>query len=79
MTKIWKDNLATALDYAIQSRKQEERSLGYRTESSLVAGWIKLRNELRVENECFITFHAESRSVSRRIADQIETGAADPR
>ena len=75
MTKIWKDNLATALDYAIQSRKQEERSLGYRTESSLLAGWIKLRNELRVENECFITFHAQP----RLIADQIESGAADPR
>ena len=36
---IYKENLAIALQTAIECRQKEEKKLGYNSDSTLVAGW----------------------------------------
>lgn len=44
--EVWAGNLAAALDLAITTRRQNERSRGYTSDSALVAGWEELLNAI---------------------------------
>ena len=52
ISKIYKENLLSALLMAIDNQREYERvELNYQMDSGLVAGWVELVNNLKENNK----------------------------